>query len=187
MSKNEIVEVSKKNTSFDKIMRFMSDGDVVLSANDEEILHRWIFCHKQMLQRKFTEVQIIDKIVENFGISSYTARNDIYQAQALFGSTIKANKKYLLYNHAENILLTIEKFSNDKSLKSLLPKLFDSYTKAVSAIPEEINRDKQPPPMMNFFILPGQQVTSVKTFEEALANLTGKNNTIDIDHEDIEQ
>src|SRR4051812_24921910 len=147
MSRQEIVEQNKKSNAFDKILRFLSDGDVVLMANEEEILQRWIYCHKQMLQRKFTEGQIIDKIVENFSVSSFTARNDIYQAQAVFGSTIKANKKYLLYNHAENILLTIAKFENDKSLKFLLPKLFDSYTKAVSAIPEEINRDKQPPPM----------------------------------------
>lgn len=187
-SGNNIAEQNKKNSAFERILRFLSDGDVVLVANEEEIMQRWIYCHKQLIQRKFTDGQIVDKVVENFGVSSYTARNDIYHAQALFGSIIKANKKYLLYNHAEHILLTIEEFKNDKDLKYLLPKLFDSYTKAVIAIPEEINRDRQPPPMMNFFILPGQQVNSAKGFEEALAAINQRNNTtIDIPHEDMDQ
>lgn len=189
-SRNNTVEQNKKNSAFERIQRFLSDGDVVLLATEEEIMQRWIYCHKQLIQRKFTDGQIVDKVVENFGVSSYTARNDIYQAQALFGSIIKANKKYLLYNHAEHILLTIETFKTDKSLVYLLPKLFDSYTKAVVAIPEEINRDRQPPPTMNFFILPGQQVNSTKSFEDAVAAIYERNNqqtTIDIPHEDIDQ
>lgn len=186
---SEIIEHGKQNTSFNRILKFMSDGDVVLTTNEEEILLRWIYCNKQLLQRKYTEAQIIDRVVSNFSVSSYTARNDIYQAQALFGSTIKANKKYLLYHHAENILLTIERFKFDKALVFLLPKLLDSYTKAVLAMPDEINKDKMPPPTMNFFVIPGQQISSSKTLEDAMESIqkrSNSNNTIDTEFEDVQ-
>jgi len=189
VSKQQIVEYGK-NIAFTRISRFMNDGDIVLNAEEEEILLRWIYCDKQILQRKYTEKQIIDKIVENFGVSSYTALRDIYQTQALFGAAIKANKKYLLHHHAENILLTIERYKTDKSLVHLVPKLFEAYTKAVVAIPDEINNNTQPPPQMNFFILPGQQVSNVKSFEDAIANISKRmnsNNIQDADFEDIDQ
>jgi len=190
MKNNEIVKTTQRENAFNRIMQFMIDGDITLTAPEEEILHRWLYCDKLLLQRKYKEEQIIEKIVDTYGVSKYTAKNDIYQAQALMGGVIKPNKKYLLHHHAEGIMLFIERCKLDKSLVYLVPKLLDAYTKAVIAMPDEINKDKMPPPQMNFFIIPGQQITVSKSFEDAIKNMNKRsspgNHTTDIDYEEID-
>src|SRR5687768_1151203 len=107
MKKDEVI-LSEKDNTFRRIMRFVTDGDLVLTGKELEVHARWNFCFKTWMQRKFTEQQIVDKVVAAFSVSEFTARNDIYQAQALFGGSVLSNKKFLLHHHAENILLTIE-------------------------------------------------------------------------------
>lgn len=181
-----ILEQGNQNSAFTRIQRFYSAGDITLTQKEEEILQRWILCYKLIRQRKFTEEEIIEKIVKLYAVSQYTARNDIYQAMSLHGDMIKANKKLLLYNHAELILLTIEKKKKSAGAESL-SRLFDSYTKAVAAIPDEINKDAMPPPQMLFFIVPGQQIDSVKKFEDAIASIAKRNNSNiqDADFEEV--
>jgi hypothetical protein len=185
MKGNEIIPLTPGEKAFNNILRFYTEGDITLSGQEELILRRWNHAHKLMLQRKYTEEQIKEKIHEIYGVTIHTAGRDIYQAQALFGGSINSNKKYLLHHHAENIMLTIERFKNDKSLVHLLPKMFDSYTKAIVSMPDEINKDKMPTPILNLIVVEGQSVTVSNNFEDAIARMKKRQEAEDIDHEDL--
>ncbi len=149
----------------------MTDGIITLSTKEEEILTRWIYADKLLKLRKYKEEQLIDKIKERFSVSEYTARKDIYQAQALMGSIISINKKYLLHHHAEKLSILMETYSTDKSLVHLVPKLAAEYTKALAAIPDEVNKETPPAPQIIFNIVPGQAITTPKTYEEAVSSI----------------
>lgn len=171
MAGKELQKISKQETAFNRIKQFMTEGDICLTGEEELIFHRWNYAYKLYMQKKYTEDQIVDKVASFGTVSSITARNDIYHAQALFGGSIKSNKKFLLHHHAEDIRLFMEKCKVDKSLVHLVPKLADAYTKAIMAMPEEINKDVMPPPIMNFFLVPGQDLIPAKSFDEAIAEM----------------
>jgi hypothetical protein len=186
---NDLVKQAEKESAFNRIMRFMDDGDITLQSKEELILHRWNHAYKLFIQKKYTREQIAEKVSERFDVSIYTARNDYYQALALYAGLMHANKKLLLDHHAENLRLMMERFSQDKTLVHLVPKLAAEYTRAVIAIPEEISKDKIPPPQMIFYMIPGQEISSKKGFEEALANIKKRQSqegkVTDIDYEDL--
>lgn len=184
--RREILKTSKQDNAFNRIMGFMTEEDGITLTSDEEfILHRWTFAYKTWLQRKHKESEIIQKITDTFGVSSFTARNDIYRAQALFGGSLRTNKRFLLHHHAENILLYIEKCKLDKSLSYLVPKLMDSYTKCVKEIPTEEDKEKLHPPVLNFWLVADQSVPVEKSFEDAIANMKQRQNIVDIEHEEV--
>lgn len=157
-----------KNDAFSRILRFMTDADIVLSSQEEIILNRWIYCDTQIRLRKFTEDQIISDIVEKYAVSKFTARNDYYQTQSLFEATRKVSKKYLLIHHAERIALQIQKAEDDKNY-DILPKLNDSYTKAMAAIPDNLNKETTPPPILFFNVVNGQEIQKPMSIDEARA------------------
>jgi len=182
---NKEVALTERETAFNRILRFMNEGDITLTADEEQILHRWNYCYKLQLQRKYTSRHIAEKIKAVYDVSIYTANNDVYNAQALFGGSIKTNKKFLLHHHAENILLLIEQYKTDKALVHLIPKLLDSYTKAIVAIPDEINKDKTPPPVMLFAIIPGQSVSMTEDVQSAISRLKKSNKKDYTDFEEL--
>ncbi len=187
---NDLVPATpEKNDAFTRILRFMTDADIVLNYQEDAILSRWVFIDVLLRQRKFREDDIIDQVKTKFTVSQYTARNDIYKAQALFEGARKVSKKYLFQHHAEEIALTIERYKFDKSLVHLLPKLFDSYTKALAALPDEINKTQSPPPIFIFNAAPGQAIGKPMSIKEArqkaIAKMQKKNDEDYIDHEDV--
>jgi hypothetical protein len=135
-----------KNDAFSRILRFYMHADVMLSAEEDIILKRWVHADKLILQRKFTTLQIIEKLVELFSVSRYTAQNDIRLTHALFSQTRAMSKQYILSHHIEDIQLTIEKYKLDKSLAHLVPKLYDALTKALALLSEEVSKEKTPVP-----------------------------------------
>jgi hypothetical protein len=184
MRKSREVISTEKENSFARILRFLTDGDISLSTQEEQILARLNHSYKLQLQRKYTERQVCQKIQDIYQVSQWTAQNDYYQAQALFGGSIKTNKKFVLHHHAENIMVFIDQCKTDKSLVHLVPKLMDSYTKAIMAIPDEINKDKLPPPVMLFAVIEGQSISMPKTFDQAIASIKSRNNNTYIDFEE---
>lgn len=170
MNLNELAPASNdKNDAYTRILRFATKADIVLTAADELIFDRWTYCNTLIKSRRFSDDDIIDKVREKFGVSKFTARNDISQTQKLFGAAMTFSKKYLLYHHAQDIGQTIERYKFDKSLVHLLPKLMDSYTKALSAIPEDKTEDPLPPPVFNFNIVQGQNIEGTMPFDDAMA------------------
>lgn len=144
---NDIVSYEpEKNDAFTRILRFYTHDDIVLTAEEEGILKRWVHCDKLILQRKFTSAQIIEKMMELFSISRYTAQSDIRQTHALFGQTRTISKQYILSHHIEDIQLAIERIKYDKSLAHLLPKFYAELTKATALLSDEIAKEKTPVP-----------------------------------------
>jgi hypothetical protein len=139
-----------------------------LSSEQEKILDRWIHCNIMLRDRKLKEEDIIDKIKDKFGVSKFTARNDIGYTMALFVEARRYGKEYLLYNHIEDIGLMIEKWKMDKSLAPFVPKLLHEYTLAISKLPDTINKQKRPKVVNNFFIVPGQNTQAPVTYDEAI-------------------
>lgn len=171
MNDKFLIPVSPREDAFNRIKQFMSEGDITLQAKEEQILKRWIYADKLMVQRKYSHEQIKEKISELFDVSMSTANSDIFKAQELFASTITVNKKYCLWHHAEHIKLMISKCSNDKSLMYLLPKLEAEYTRAINSIPDEQNKKPMEAPVMIFNVIEGQGINMPKTFEEAVASM----------------
>src|SRR4051812_32029469 len=107
---NDLVKQAEKESAFNRIMRFMDDGDITLQSKEEAILLRWNHAYKLFIQKKYTREQIAEKVSERFDVSIYTARNDYYQALALYAGLMHSNKKLLLDHHAENLRLMMERF-----------------------------------------------------------------------------
>lgn len=165
----------KKREAFVAIKRFMCEGDVTLKVEEEEILNRWIYCDALLRAKEDNEESIIDKLMENFNISHGTASRDIVNTQRLFADARRINKKYLIHHHLQRIDEDIQKirkqlFSKVKSdgieiqnipdskEMAAYARLLESYTYTLNSIPEDIQADKQPPPIFQFILAPGQVI-----------------------------
>ena len=186
----DLVPHEEKNDAFKRILRYMTDADIVLLASEEQILNRWIYCDVLLRQRKFKEDDIVEKIIEKFSVSKFTARNDIYKAQALFEGARKLSKTYLLQHHAEDIALTIERIKYDKTLIHLLPKFQAEYTRAIMAIPDQAIGNDEPAPQIIIAAVSSQELPAAGaiTFDQAkeLLQLKKQNQKIEeLDYEDL--
>lgn len=186
MPKNDLPAVVEKKDAFSRILRFLTLSDVTLNGAEEKILDRWIYCDAMMRQGVKTREEMVDDIKEKWGVSRFTAENDINQTQRLFERSRKASKKYLGHIHLERINQDIQRFRavifgtyEDEKGKmqqrcpcekelTALSRMEDSYTKALDALPDEDVADKQPPPIFNFNMAPGQQLEGVLSPEEAI-------------------
>lgn len=171
----------KKRPAFVAIRKFMCDGDVKLHVEEEAILNRWIYCDALLREKEKNEEQIIDDLVQKFTISPFTARQDITNTQRLFADARKINKKYLIHHHLQRIDEDIQRlrkafFQDRKGLKSVpdakelsaYAKLMEAYTYTLNSIPEEIQVDKQPPPIFQFILAPGQVIEKPMQIEDAM-------------------
>lgn len=150
MSRKLAVILPEKNDAFTRIKKFMSseESGVTLSATEEKMLLRFMMANSLLAERKFTRDQIAEKIKEGFGVSIHTARADINNAYSLFVTVTEDYRRYTLFHHIEFIDQQILKASTDKSLVHLLPKLLDAKTKAVMAMPVEMQAPNVPAPVI---------------------------------------
>jgi hypothetical protein len=160
-----------KEDAFSRIVKYMSNEEsgVVLTAKEEQIMARWIYANGLLKERKFREDLIIDKIVEKFSVSKFTARNDISSARSLFVKLTKDLKKYALIHHIEDIQMQIANWKTDKSLAPLLPKMYDSLTKALAALPEEAEAPPIATPVVNYVLVKNQTINVTMAGSDALA------------------
>lgn len=183
---------NEKNDALSRLVRFYLKSDIVLTAAEEEILTRWLYADALIRQRRLRLPQMIDDIVVHFGISKYTAQNDITQAQALFASVRTPNKKYLVEQHLEDIRMKIQQAKDDKSLAPFLPKMWAEYTRALALLEDHQEHNDAPAPIIFIGVVAGQeqeqQVSGQFTFEQAKELLKLKRQTTvteDIDYEDM--
>ncbi len=162
---------NSKNDAFNKIVRFYIDGDVALSADEEKILNRWIFCDALLRQRKHKTDYIIAQLGEKFGVSKFTAQNDITQTYALFGQTRIMSKQYLISHHIEDIQQQIERYKFDKSLAQLLPKLYAELTRAINSLPDGAAKPPSAPPTVVISTIVQQAPAATLSLEEAKEKL----------------
>lgn len=166
----DLVKTDKeKNDALTRIQKFMSNEEsgVALNVKEEQMLSRWIFCNALLKERKWKEDQIIDKLMAQFSVSKYTARADINRTRSLFVSLVQDLKKYTLHRHIEDIEHTIEKWKLDKSLAPFVPKLMDSLTRAVQALPDETLITDVPAPVVNI-ITGGLHIHNSMTAAQAM-------------------
>jgi hypothetical protein len=184
---NGLAPLPKKRDSFSAIKRFMVDADINLRVEEEAILKRWEYCDALLRAKTEDEDGIIAKLVEMFKISTFTARNDIAYTQRLFADARKINKRYLIHLHLERIDQDIQRMRNawfktevgkDGKVKTYVPdskelsayaKLNEAYTYTLNSIPEEVQVDKQPPPIFQFHLAPGQVIDRPLVLEDAMA------------------
>lgn len=189
MSKrNRLILLPKKRDAFKAIRLFMCDaGGVTLKAEEEKILDRWIYCDALLRAKEDDEDSIIRKIAEKFEVSVHTARNDISFTMRLFADSRKLNKKYLIHLHLQRIDEDIQimkkalfkteigeggriiQHTPDAKELAAYAKLVESYTYTLNSIPEDVQVDKQPPPIFHFLLAPGQVIERPMLLEDALA------------------
>jgi hypothetical protein len=185
MSKTDLsVLVPEKQDAFSRILRWYSKSDITLSADEEAIMGRWIYCDALMRDGSKDYEERINDVVVKFGVSKFTARRDFDKSSQLFGKLRQISKKYLLHLHAETINADLQKvrkmlfFKKAKDGKiedrqldekeiGALAKLNDSYTKAVTALPDENHEDPMPPPKFIFQLAPGQKIEVGMAYEDA--------------------
>jgi hypothetical protein len=152
-----------------RITKYLTDGDVTLSAAEESILMRWEHCDLLMRQKKLTYDEMVERIALRYAVSKYTAQSDFAAAQEVFALSRKANKKYLLHLHAQRIDKVIEQYVSKVVGENLNPdskevlaiaRLSDSYTKAIEAMPSDHSGKETPPPILLFNLVKGDQIVS---------------------------
>lgn len=191
-----------KRDAFIAIKRFMTDGDINLKIEEEEILNRWIYCDALLRAKELNEEAIVKKLTEGYGIAPITARRDIESTQKLFADVRKINKKYLIKHHLDRIDEDIQKMRKrlfihvDKDGKetevtpdakelAAYSKLLEAYTYTLNSVPEEAQKDPLPPPIFNFQLAPGQVIEKPMSVDEALAE--AEITTLEPDQEGVYQ
>jgi hypothetical protein len=170
MIKSLLPVLPEKNDAFSRIKKFMSNDEtgIILTPKEEQQLARWIYCNGLLTEKKFTREMIVEKIREKFGVSPFTARNDINNTYSLFVTITKDYKKYTLFHHIEFLQQKMLAIKDDKSLATMIPKLADSITKAIAALPEENEAPDVPAPVLIINVAPGQVITSKYNLEDAM-------------------
>lgn len=142
--------IPEKNDAYSRIQKFMSNEEsgITLSPKEENMLSRWIYANGMLSEKKFTEDEIAEKIKDKFSVSIYTARNDINYTYRLFARVTNDYKRYTLKHHIEFLQQRLQLWKTDKSMAAFIPKLSDSITKAIAAMPAEIELPDIPPPVI---------------------------------------
>lgn len=191
--KRGIVKIAdERNDALSRISHFMSNSEsgIVLSAKEEMILDRWIYCNALLKERKFTEEQIIESVIKKFNVSKFTARGDISNTMSLFAGLVRDLKKYTLHHHIEDIRITIEQWKKDRSLAPYVPKLMDSLTKAVAALPDEMAVPDVPMPVLVInvkgnMIMPAMDAEKAREEIDKLIELEEK--VVEIEYEEVKK
>jgi hypothetical protein len=141
----------KLSTVKQKIIRFLIEGDILLSADEEKVLARWETADELLREKKpFTEICTL--IVEKHHVSRFTAQNDVFAAQEVYGQARRLDKRYVLFlkyqRQEEDIekirkkLFKVDPETNDflmpdaKELMALA-KLEEAITYTLNSFPQE--------------------------------------------------
>jgi hypothetical protein len=179
-----------KKDAFTRIMRFYQKSDIMLDPDEEIILNRWAHCDRLMKARIYTTEKIIEQLVKMFGVSKYTAQNDIRHTQALYGAVRQLDRNYLLAGRIEHLELLIQEKKDDPEWLLNLPRLEAELNKLILALPAQVAQDRTPSPNITINVVNGQEaaIAGALTFEQAKELLQQKKkqqHIEDIDHEEV--
>ena len=150
--------IDKAATVKEKIILFLTEPDVQLTAEEEKVLARWETADN-LLQLKLELAAIIEQIADKHNVSRFTAQNDVFVAQDVFGSVRKLNKSYVLYLKYQRQDADIEKlrkkifapgFKPNAKLMQALSMLEKAATYTMNSIPSEIAQPSVKRPVMFF-------------------------------------
>lgn len=183
--------MSKTNAK-ERIIRYLTKADITLNSDEELILKRWESVD-HMMRAKMDYQDIILKHTAKFNISKFTADLDISNAQDIFARSRNLNKRYLAHLLLEDLQQDLKnarakimtgEFIDAKEL-SALSRLYDSYTKVLQALPDDLNIVDPAKPVIVYELvsLPGQaQLLDIQTALLEADRLLG-NFIEDIPHE----
>jgi hypothetical protein len=168
MARKLQVLIPEKKDAYSRIRAFMSNEEsgIVLTSEEEKKLDRLIIANSLLSERKYTREEIAEKIKQKFAVSIWTARNDINLAYSLFSNVTEDYKKYTLHHHVEDINKLIAKWSLDKTLITLIPKLLEAKTRAIAAMPTTNDIPDVPAPVVIVNVT--QTITSDLSPDEAM-------------------
>jgi hypothetical protein len=177
--------VQLPKTDLEAVERFLTKADIVLSADQEELLKRLVFVDEKLRSRKHLREEIINLCKTRFGVSEYRAERDISDAQRLWGKTRKTSKQYVINGHIEQIERQIQMAMDARRL-DLLPKLNDNLTYALNSLPEE--KDERDQPTVKIILVTSSPTkTDDRTIDDLISEanqLLEDNNNEYIDYEE---
>lgn len=180
------MQLQQRGDAKTRIGKFLAGEKILLNSEEEKILARWETASELMIKKELTWLQIRDHIVGTFGVSKFTAENDISNAQEVYGTNRKINKRFLLHLHLDRMDKDIERirdglfYYEDDDLKvkrnrtpdakemAALARLNEAYTYTVNSIPEDADRSKLPPPIYVFKLPDGISITQPMSVADAL-------------------
>lgn len=109
----------KFSTGKEKVIAFLTQQEVELNAEEERMLARWEAADR-LIQEKLPFPQIVERLSSEHSISRFTAQNDIFTAQEIFGQARKMDKRYLLFLKYQRQEADLERIR--KKMFNLAPK-----------------------------------------------------------------
>lgn len=176
----------KKSNAECIVDHLVSNGEVALTTYQEELLKRVEAMDEMWSTGRFTQKEIISIHARKFGQSEIQSKRDLSDAEYIFGTSRRPNKRHKVYRHIERIetaIIVMQRAGNTDAL----PKLFDSLTKALALLPEDkAGGAGSTTIIMNFTTDQLRDITSsTLTAEEAdrivAEKLKQKNITLDLD------
>lgn len=187
----ELERQEKKRDAKNRILRFLTRGDLQLNPAEEAILSRWEYADLLMRQGiTLTEV-LIKQITDKYSVSRFTADSDISNAMEVFSKSRKINRRYLGHLHLQDIAADLvrvrDKFFKNKAVpdsKDLqaLAKMHDAYTYQLNSLPEDEEQVPVGKIIMQFELPAGQTMQAPLEMNDALRLA---DEIIDIEYEDI--
>jgi hypothetical protein len=150
MRRSLSVSIPQKTDAFSRIKVYMSEPDsgIVLVTKEEQMLKRMVFADRFLSENKYTVDEVAEKLKDLFGISIWTAKDDIKKTYTLFAGVTEDYKRYAMRHHVEFLNKKISQWENDKSMAPFLPKLIAEKTRALAALPVQAEAPDVPPPVI---------------------------------------
>lgn len=195
LAKHKFIENGRTTKS--RIIRYKTEGDIVLESHEELSLLRWEYADELYRMRK-TEDEIVEALRTRFGVSTHRAHLDMRSAQDVFARSRSINKKYVGHLHLQRIERMINfvekkyyenKKQPDSKELSALTKLYESYTYTLNALPEDKENRDPKPTIIVCAPVSGQSIVTDVSFEDAMNDDLDEKEQDDsdyIDHEAIE-
>lgn len=192
MIKDLSILIPEKNDPYNRIKKFMSNEEsgVVLTKKEELMLSRWIYANSLLTENKYSRQQIEEKIVEKFGCSVFTARNDINHAYSLFVQVTTDYKRFTLYHHVEQLKKLLQSWMSDKSMAAYIPRLAHEITLATKELPALQETPNLPAPIIVIDVVGDLKPPTVdieKAREEADEIIKLEDKDDFIDYEEVKQ
>jgi len=165
-----------------KIIAFLTQPEIQLTADEEKMLARWESADTLMQEKKSFK-EITDLLCEKHSISKFTAQNDILTAQEVFGRARKIDKRYFLFHKLQRQEADLERFRKkifnldpkegeegwplDAKDIMALAKLEEAITYTLNSMPSETPNGSVKRPVMVFTVV-NNGIASPMTASDAL-------------------
>jgi hypothetical protein len=177
--------LSRKGTTMrDRLLQFYHGQDIILNAEEERTKLRLEEVHKLLRSWQYKREEIIQMISSRFpDVSKWRAERDIADCHFIFGKSYQVNPGFIIAQLIEEIQDSIRTAKLQKKFE-LLPKLYDSLTKAIQQLPEE-NSSPVKAKKIYVFNIHGNKEYNAKMDTQTAIDILKSEHIEDIDHEEL--